>query len=373
MRIIVTGGGTGGHFYPALAVMEELARNEAEVELAYVGTRKGIEARILPAYPWIHFYPIHVRGFSRGRAWQNLYAGLLLCVAIVEALLVLVRFRPCVVIGMGGYSSFPAVMLGAILGRLFNVRTLIHEQNMVAGLANRLLGPVVNSVLISYPQTSRYFSRARRVVVTGNPVRREFRMTRRTAGLYRRFGLDPERKTVLVFGGSNGSAALVEGVLRTKELILENSKIQVLLVTGAAAATSQIRKELSAAGVKNVVARRYIDHMGEAFSLADLVVTRAGASTLAEITACGKPAMLIPWREATDDHQWKNARYLEQEKACLLVSEKQVHSRGLFPFIEEMIADDRALSQMAGNSSRLGKPAAAAAVLGEICTLARGV
>lgn len=373
MRVLIAGGGTGGHFYPALALMEDLLQREPAVKPAYVGTRRGIEARILPAYPSIRFFPIHARGLARGNILQNLYALILLSVAMVETIVVFARFRPQIVIGMGGYSSFPAVLLGSLLGRLLPIRTIIHEQNAVAGLTNRLLAPLVDKVLVTYSRSIRSFTRARKVIVTGNPIRKEFFLAKRTDELYRKFGLTPTRQTVLVFGGSHGSAALTTAVLRAKGAIAQNERLQVLLVTGKAGEEAVIREEFRRAGVENVIVCRYIERMGEAFALADLIVSRAGATTLAEITSCGKPSLLIPWGEATDGHQWENARLLNQEEACELINEQDILGQELARLIEQIVSDREGLMKMAQNSRRLGKRQATTLILGEIIALAEGV
>jgi len=372
MRVLIAGGGTGGHFYPALAVMEEFAKSKNEVKLAYVGTRRGIEARILPSYPWISFFPIHVRGLERGNIIQNLYALSLLSISFVEALIVLLRFRPQVVIGMGGYASFPAVLLASILGKIFPMRTVIHEQNAVAGLTNRMLARFVDKVLISYPQTRRQLVSARNIVITGNPIRSEFLLAKRTRAAYEQFGLSPEKRTVLVFGGSNGSLALTNAIRKARKQIARNRDMQVLLVTGGSVDTSVVESELLAAGVTNIVVKRYIKRMGEAFAIADLIVSRAGATTLAEITSCGKPSVLIPWGGAADGHQWENARVLNDERACTIVGEDDILDRRLARLIGQMVKDEQGLSLMAQNSMRMGYKHAAASMLGEIMVLVKG-
>lgn len=372
MRVLIAGGGTGGHFYPALAVMEEFAHREEQIELAYVGTRRGIEARILPSYKWIRFFPIHVRGLERGNALQNLYAMALLALAFLETLIVFCRFRPRIVIGMGGYASFPAVLLASILSRVSSIRTVIHEQNAVAGLSNRILAPFVDKVLISYSQTRRYFQRSRNVVTTGNPIRRDFLLAKRTAAVYEQFGLSPDKRTVLVFGGSHGSAALTNAIRQAKSEIARNARLQVLLVTGDSADRTVIAREFAAAGVKNISVHRYIDQMGEAFAIADLVVSRAGATTLAEITSCGKPAVLIPWGGATGGHQWENARVLSDGQGCALMEENDILDRRLTRLIEQMVRDEKGLNLMARNSMRMGSRHATASMLGEIMTLVEG-
>jgi UDP-N-acetylglucosamine--N-acetylmuramyl-(pentapeptide) pyrophosphoryl-undecaprenol N-acetylglucosamine transferase len=372
MRVLIAGGGTGGHFYPALAVMEEFAHREEQIELAYVGTRRGIEARILPSYKWIRFFPIHVRGLERGNALQNMYAMVLLALAFLETLIVFCRFRPRIVIGMGGYASFPAVLLASILAKVSPIRTVIHEQNAVAGLSNRILAPFVDKVLVSYSQTRRYFQRSRNVVTTGNPIRKDFLLAKRTADVYEQFGLSPDKRTVLVFGGSHGSAALTNAIRQAKSEIARNARLQVLLVTGDSADRTVIAREFAAAGVKNISVRRYIDQMGEAFAVADLIVSRAGATTLAEITSCGKPAVLIPWGGATGGHQWENARVLSDGRGCTLMEENDILDRRLTRLIEQMVRDEKGLNLMARNSMRMGSRHATASMLGEIMTLVEG-
>jgi UDP-N-acetylglucosamine--N-acetylmuramyl-(pentapeptide) pyrophosphoryl-undecaprenol N-acetylglucosamine transferase len=371
MRVMVAGGGTGGHFYPGLAMLEGLRECNPDMRAAYVGTRSGIEARVLPSHPWIRFYPIHVRGFTRHGIAGCLWTILRLAVGLLETLLIFVRFRPQIVIGVGGYCSFPPVFLGAIIGRLLRIRTVIHEQNVVAGLANRRLSRFVDLVFVSFPQTERSFPRARRLVVTGNPIREEFLHVKRSEGLYRRFGLDPRRRTILVFGGSKGSTQIMEQILHAKDVVGANDGLQLLLVTGNDGAADSIRRELDASAVDNIVVESYVDQMGAAFAIADLVVCRAGATSLAEITACGKASILIPWREAADDHQWENARLLKAEEACALADDEVIVERNLVRLIVNLIRDELALERLAGNAARLGKRGAKALILGEIQSMMR--
>ncbi|MCK4411843.1 undecaprenyldiphospho-muramoylpentapeptide beta-N-acetylglucosaminyltransferase [Candidatus Bipolaricaulota bacterium] len=372
MKILVAGGGTGGHVYPAIAIMEELSRQKDETQIAYIGTKRGIEARILPSYPKIHFYKIHIRGFARRRLFQNLGAILLLTFAVAETLRIILRFRPQLIIGMGGYASFPAVFLGSLLKKPLGISTVIHEQNIEAGLANRFLYPFVDEVLVSYQHSKRYFPRAKRIVITGNPIRKEFLLTKRETSIYHRFGLDPEKKTVLVFGGSHGAAILTQAVMRAREKLSKSEQIQILLITGNKAKERSINKEFSSPGVNNLVVFRYIDRMSDAFAIADLIVSRAGATTLAEITSCGKPALLVPWGKAANEHQWKNARYLESRNACAVVAEKDMTSLAFLTYIKETVMNKEKLIQMAQNSWQLGRRQASTTILGEIRTLLEG-
>jgi UDP-N-acetylglucosamine--N-acetylmuramyl-(pentapeptide) pyrophosphoryl-undecaprenol N-acetylglucosamine transferase len=259
-----------------------------------------------------------------------------------------------------------------MLGRVLPIRTAIHEQNAVPGLANRLLSRVVDVVLVSYPMAASAFPRARKVVVTGNPIRQEFLRERRCEAAYREFDLDPRRRTVLVFGGSNGSPELVDRILAAKADLARRDDLQVLLVTGGARSDDEVRRELREAGAANVQVRKYIDRMATAFAIADLIVARAGATTLAEITTCGKPAVLVPWRGAADDHQWQNARVLEKAEACRLADAQTTGKGELVNQILRLAGDDAALTRLAGNARRLGQRQANSLILGEIQTLVRG-
>ncbi|RLE37900.1 hypothetical protein DRJ12_02175 [Candidatus Acetothermia bacterium] len=252
------------------------------------------------------------------------------------------------------------------------IRTVIHEQNLVAGLTNRILSRFVDKVLVSYPRTREDFPRARRVVVTGNPIREEFLRSKRSEAAYRRFGLVPGKKTVLVFGGSRGSSTLVRALLQKIDAIAADGELQVLLVTGDAEDENAIRKAFADEGVKNVIVRRYIDRMGEAFALADLIVSRAGATTLAEITSCGKPALLVPWPGAAEDHQRRNARYLAAAGACAVAEEDELLEEGLAPVIEAMVRDEVRLNRIGRNAAQVGQRSAVRLILGEIESLARG-
>jgi UDP-N-acetylglucosamine--N-acetylmuramyl-(pentapeptide) pyrophosphoryl-undecaprenol N-acetylglucosamine transferase len=373
MRILIAGGVTGGHFYPALAVMEALLETDHRVEITYVGTRHGIEAAILPTYPRIRFFPIHARGLRQRSPLQNLCALGLLLLATVETFIILLRFRPQVIVGMGGYASFPAVFLGSLLKYVLPMRTIIHEQNVVAGLTNRLLGPLVDKVLVSYHDSKHYFQKSKCIIVTGNPVRREFLLAKRTEALYQQFNLDPKRNTVLVFGGSRGSSILTTAITQASDRLARNNAVQILFVTGSSEEERNLKKVLALSGTRNIVVCNYIDRMGDAFALADLIVCRAGATTLAEITFCGKPALLIPWKGAAGGHQWENARYLQKQGACYVAEEQEFVNTSLAALIEQIINDSENLDRLSRNARRLGRRRATKAMLAEIVTLATEV
>lgn len=373
MRILVAGGGTGGHFYPALAMCEGLRKKYPQARFAYVGTKTGVEARVLPSYEWIRLHSILASGLYRKNWMKNVLAIVRLLLGFVQTAALFLRFRPQLVIGVGGYSSFAPVLLGALLGRVLPIRTVIHEQNVIGGLANRWLSRFVDLVMLSFPQSERSFPRACKIVVTGNPIREEFLHVKRSAALYRHFGLDPDRRTILVFGGSKGSTEITEQVLFGKEAIAQNDDLQILLITGDAGIEAAIRTELDAAGVTNIVVKGYVHQMGAAFAIADLVVCRAGATSLAEITSCGKASLLVPWKEAADDHQRKNAELMEEERACTVADDEVIVRHGLVSAILGQMGDELGLERLAGNARRMGQRSAESLILGEIRLLMREV
>jgi len=372
MRILFAGGGTGGHVYPAIAMIDEIRRRDPAIEIGYVGTRRGLEARILPGRSDVRFFPIHVCGLRRRRPLAALRTLVQLGLALIETIVVLVRFRPQIVVGVGGHSSFPPLLLASGLGRILPIRTMIHEQNVIGGLANRLLSPFVDVVMVSFAESRASFPSARRFVVTGNPIREEMLHVKRTDEAYHFFGLDPKRRTILVFGGSRGSDEITEQIRLGKGGIAADHEIQILLITGDETRTHVLQGEMHAANVHNVVVETYVERMGHAFAVADLVVCRAGATSLAEITACGKASLLVPWRDAADDHQWRNALAFQAEGACTVVDEDVIAQHGLVGFMQELADDEAALARLAKNARQSGRRNARMAILGEIQTLMRG-
>jgi UDP-N-acetylglucosamine--N-acetylmuramyl-(pentapeptide) pyrophosphoryl-undecaprenol N-acetylglucosamine transferase len=373
MNVLIAGGGTGGHFYPALAICEGWKERHPNARFAYIGTRTGVEARVLPSYPWIRFFPIAASGLYRHKLLKNIWAAARILWGFAQTVLVFCRFRPDLVIGVGGHSSFAPVWVGAVLGRVLPIRTAIHEQNVLGGVANRWLSRVVDLVMLSFPQSTRSFPRARKIVVTGNPIREEFLHVKRSDALYRQFELDPDRRTILVFGGSKGSMEITEQVLHGKEAIAGNQDLQILLITGDAGRSASIQSQLDDARITNIVVKTYVHQMGAAFAIADLVVCRAGATSLAEITSCGKASLLIPWKEAADDHQRKNAEALENEQACIVAEEDVIVRHALVDAILDQMKDELGLEHLACNAKRLGTQSAQSAILGEIGALMREV
>jgi UDP-N-acetylglucosamine--N-acetylmuramyl-(pentapeptide) pyrophosphoryl-undecaprenol N-acetylglucosamine transferase len=342
-------------------------------EIAYVGTSHGLENRVIPQQPWIQFFKIRMRGFERRSLWRCLVAAGALPIGLWQSLRILIKFRPDLIIGVGGYASFPPLLWGILL----KIPTLIHEQNLRPGLANRVLARWVSKVCLSYSQTARYLW-AKSVVVTGLPVRPSLLEAKPRP---EQFGLTPHRKTVCVVGGSRGSDFLTQTVLRAQPQLPE---AQFLVVTGTRVgepfgdlnSTSKTDRELTHPFKLPTHARcgrrgrlvqvPYVEDMGAALAVADLVVCRAGASTLAELTALGKPAILVPWPGAAENHQVENARAAARSGGFLVAIESELDADKLGTLIHQLLHDESALSQMKSRIPSQGRRTALDQILREV-------
>ncbi len=360
MRIMVTGGGTGGHTSPAVAIVEELQERDARLVIQWVGRENGVEERVCQNYA-IPFRSVPVEGWPRTRSLRRLWvAGKLLC-GVCKSWMLLRKFRPQLVLGVGGYVSLPLVLTAQRMG----IPTVLHEQNKRLGLANRLLAPRCSKILLSYPDTVGNYPKARADVV-GNPVRAGFAHPPDRIEACAKLELDPGIPVVLVCGGSQGAhtlnAAMMEAVpgFGTEE-------VQFLWMTGQADAVAA--REVAEAAPAKVHVFSFIDDMVTACAAADLVVSRSGASTTAELAVLGKPAILVPYPHATDNHQEQNARAFETAGAAIVLLDEACTAERLGDLIREVIADGRT-ADLADAAGKLAKPHAAETIVEAILALA---
>ncbi len=328
--------------------------DEGPNEVLFVGTARGTEARLVPE-AGCDFVSLPARGFDRSRPWTAITAGLTAVGGAFRALGVVRRFRPDVVVGFGGYVSMP-VGLAAIVSR---VPLVLHEQNSVLGLANRTLARWAKAVALTYPVTSAALRGAGEVVVTGNPVRRSVLDARREDG---RKALEvPEGALLLlVFGGSRGARHLNETVVAMYPRLKEVDGLHVVHVAGSAEHES-VRSTLASLGGSADSRYRvvdYLDGMGEAIAAADLVVARAGATSIAEITVLGRPAVLVPYPYATDDHQTRNARAVMAGGAAVVVADADLDGPMFPEAVLGLVHDEDRREAMARASAVLGRPEA---------------
>jgi len=353
MRVVIAGGGTGGHLYPGIAVARELMRRDASAQVSFAGTAAGIESRVLP-HEGLALDLIRSGGL-KGKSIADRLRGLwLLPQSVVDAWRVISRRRPQLVIGVGGYSSGPVVLVAALRG----VATMVLEQNAVPGLTNRLLAPIVRAAAVTYDSTRSFFGE--KAVVSGNPVRPEFF----SAGPSREANADGGSAVVrvLVFGGSQGAHAVnVAMVEAAAELAAHRSHLRLTHQTGERD-VEMVRAGYRAAGIPADVEPFFYD-MGRQLGNADLIVCRAGATTLAEVAAAGKAAILIPLPTATDDHQRKNADALATAGAADVLLQRDATGSALAKRILSLAGDEAARRRMAAAARALARPDAAKVIV----------
>jgi UDP-N-acetylglucosamine--N-acetylmuramyl-(pentapeptide) pyrophosphoryl-undecaprenol N-acetylglucosamine transferase len=354
--VVIAGGGTGGHLFPGIALAEELKARGGN-EVLFVGTARGLEAKVVPREGW-PLELIDVAGLKGAGAAGFLRGLLRVPRALFQSLAILRRFRPDLVVGVGGYASGPLVLAAALTGRA----TAILEQNSVPGVTNRLLGKVVRAVFAAFDESRRFFP-SRKLRMEGNPIRKKF-LDGAGAGA----GAGTGRR-VLVCGGSQGAHAVNERALEAIIALQQNGQaVRVVHQTGAADRDA-VEKRYREAGVDAEVVA-FIDDMAAAYRAADLIVGRAGATTIAELTAIGRAAIFIPFPFAADDHQTVNARALEGAGAARVIPQEQATAAALAEMIGGLLADDAARAKMAEASRALGRPEAARAIVDQLEALA---
>ncbi len=367
MRVLLSGGGTGGHLYPALAIAEALRRRRPEVEILFVGGDR-IEARIVPQEGWA-FQSIASRGLPRRPTLAALVTLGVIAVGTAQAARLLWRWRPDVVVATGGYVSVP---VGCAAG-LFRTPLLIQEQNLSPGLANRVLARWAACASVPHALAASRLT-TRRTEVTGVPVRRRALEGDRARGMAR-WKLSDDRLTLLVIGGSQGAASVNRGVSRLADLLMYERRLQILHHTGA----EDLHSVREAIGHREHVGPPslhhipvpFLDPIGDAYACADLVLCRAGASTLAEITAWGLPAVMVPYRHA-GAHQEENAAVLIDAGAAVRVGDDELEGTTLVRTISALVDDRARRTAMAAASRALGRPNAADVLAGLVETLGHG-
>lgn len=361
MRFVVTGGGTGGHIYPALAIAQGLLKKYPQAEVLYVGRAGGLEEELAPK-AGIPFYPLPLTGLKRHLSLQNLVALYQAARGLWLARKVLSQFRPQVVIGTGGYVCGPVILAAVLLG----IPTLIHEQNALPGLTNRLLSPLVSRVALTFAEAQNHLSRKARVAVTGLPVREEVLSWRRDEAR-RAMGIPQDALLILSFGGSQGARTINEAMVQVLKEFQGQKGTYFLHITGPGQYEGflehAVKAGLRVAQNGNIILVPYLYEMPRALAAADLAICRAGAATLAELTAAGLPAILIPYPHAAGNHQEHNARVLEKAGAALIVLDQQLTGELLVKILKNLLSQPEKLKAMSQASRRLGRPQALESIL----------
>ena len=364
MKVMIAGGGTGGHVYPGIAVAEELMRLRPRAEVVFVGGRRGLEAQAVPESGFRIRY-IMTRGFPR-RAWWRWPAALMAnAVGLIQAVWVVASERPDAVLGTGGYVSGPVAMAAWMLGRPL----LLQEQNSIPGRANRWLARVADEVHLSFTEARAYFGRKDHLKVTGNPVRAHILGGDRGQAL-KAFNLAEGRPTLFIFGGSRGAHRINQAALDAMRRLKGRVDLQFILQTG--------REDFEWA--KGVVADEqlparvlpFLRDIHLAYAVADLVVCRSGAMTLAEIAACGIPTILVPYPYAAHNHQEVNARNLVERGAAALVMDRELDGERLANEIAHLLADRQTLRRMSANARTFARLDAAERIVRSLERWGRG-
>lgn len=354
MRLIIAGGGTGGHLFPGIAVADEFLAAGPQNEVLFVGTERGIEARLLPklGYPLELISGSGIKGLG---TLSKIKSGLRLLNGYAQSRQILKRFRPDLVLGVGGYASAPLLLAAQGMG----IRIFIHEQNAMPGLANRLLGRFANCIFLSMPESASYFGK-RTTLLTGNPIRKEilWRFQERIRSVGGEF-------RILVFGGSAGAHRINMALLEAlPHLAPVKDRIRITHQTGEKDLTA-VADGYGAAGFQAGVVP-FIDDMAQAYGSADLVICRAGATTIAEVTACGKGCIFIPYPYAADDHQRRNAEALLQRGAGFMILEEELTGEALAREVLELMADPARLAEVERRARGLAQLDAAQAIVTEM-------
>ncbi len=364
-RVILTTGGTGGHIFPALAVAEEITRRYPKARILFLGGQYGPEAD-LAARAGLEYVGLPVRGVM-GRGLRAVAAAGAMGLGVWRAVSVVRRFDPDIAVGFGGYAAFAGVLAARLCGR----PAAIHEQNAIPGLTNRLLGHMVQRVFLSLPDTAGVFP-ARRCVATGNPVRAAIVAAGATvdAGAAEGGGAlrSAHSRRLLVMGGSLGARAINEAVVAALPA-LRDAGVELWHQTGVAD-WERVRAGYKQAGISEARVEAFIDDVASAYTWADLVLCRAGATSVAELAVAGKPSVLVPFPFATHNHQLHNARHVADAGAALVVEQKDVTpgadgrpAVSLDRVLVELLADRQRLADMGRAARAMGRPQAAAAVV----------
>ena len=359
-RIMLAGGGTGGHLYPAIAIADAVRSIDKDAAVLFIGTKGRIEERVVPERGY-DLALIWISGVRRSFSFATALVPVKVVTSLVQSFMHIRRFKPDVVIGTGGYVSGPPVYVATLLG----IPTVLQEQNSYPGVTTRLLATRVLQVHVMFERTKRFLKRQDNILMSGNPVRTTIGSVPR-AEAAARLGLDPAKQTLLVTGGSQGAASMNAAVLEVMTALAE-AGVQVLWLTGARDAEhiKAAMKALPAAPAGVILP--YLERMEDAFAVADLMVSRAGASTLAEIACAGVPSVLVPLPTAAGDHQTENARAMVEAGAAVLCTDATART-ALRPLVMELLNDAARRTRMGAAAKSIAKPDAsmtiARAVLG---------
>ena len=361
-KIIISGGGSGGHIFPAISIANALKEIDANIDILFIGAQGKIEMEKVPKAGYT-IEGLWISGFHRQRMWRNILFPIKLISSLWKANRLLSAFKPDAVVGVGGFASGPTLRMASAKG----IPTLIQEQNSYAGVTNRLLSKKVNRICVAYPNMDSTFP-AEKIVFTGNPVRSsilELAASKEEASEH--FGFDAQKPIILMVGGSLGASAFNKAMELNTAFFEAHSDIQILWQCGSLYETEY--KDCATAQLPNVQMRAFIDRMDLAYSMCDVIIARAGAGTISELMVIGKPVILVPSPNVAEDHQTYNAKALVDKGAALLIPNKTINE-ALFPVIEQLLKNSDKRSDLATKMKSLAITDAAEVIAKEVLQLA---
>ena len=350
-RCIISGGGTGGHIYPAIAIADAIKAKQPEAKIVFVGAYGKMEMEKVPQAGF-RIHGIWISGLQRTQIWRNVLFPIKLAVSLIQAFFLWLRYRPTILIGTGGYASGPMLFVGRLLGS----KTLIQEQNSYPGITNKLLSKNTNVIAVAYAGMERYFP-SKKIHFTGNPVRQNLlnKSIKKTTALHH-FKLSPNKKTLVIIGGSLGAQKINE-LIAAQLPFFESQGIQLLWQCGRL--YYERYKGLSSESVKVYA---FITEMHLLYAAADIIISRAGASSISELCLVGKPTLFVPSPNVAENHQFHNANALAKEEAAVLVEEKNIADEFEDSFTS-LLTDEKRQKSLSENMKKLAKPTATAAIV----------
>jgi UDP-N-acetylglucosamine--N-acetylmuramyl-(pentapeptide) pyrophosphoryl-undecaprenol N-acetylglucosamine transferase len=357
LKVIISGGGSGGHVFPAIAIANEFKKQRPDAEILFVGAKGKMEMEKVPKAG----FPIKglwISGFHRKLTLRNLMFPFKLVSSLFKAFGIIQSFKPDVVIGVGGYASGPTLQVATMKG----IPTLIQEQNSFPGITNRLLAKKVNRICVAYEGMNKFFPEEK-IRLTGNPVRQDIvELTDKKEEGLKHFGLVQNKRTILLFGGSLGARTLNDSMAANKDLLEKNQNVQVLWQAGKL--YIEEFNQSATAQLDNVKILPFIDRMDLAYAMADVVICRAGALTISELCLVGKPAILIPSPNVAEDHQTMNAKALSTKDAGILVADK--NAKKMLEQALHVLDNEQVMNDLKKNIRKLAKANAATNIVSEI-------
>ena len=363
LRVIISGGGTGGHIFPAISIANALKEKHPECKILFVGAEGRMEMKKVPAAGY-EIKALPICGFDRKNLFKNFAVLCKIYKSRILARRIIKEFKPMAAVGVGGYASGPTLNVAESMG----IPTLLQEQNSYAGVTNKLLAKKASKICVAYEGMERFFPKEK-IILTGNPVRQDLlNCNKNKQEALKTFGLQPDRKTILIIGGSLGARTINQSVLGCLQIIKE-SQAQIIWQTGGYY-FDNIQKDLAQKGKpENLFVTDFITHMDEAYAAADLVISRAGASSISELCLLGKASILVPSPNVAEDHKTKNALALVHKDAALILKDKK-KKKQLIPLALNTCVDEETINRLSINSKKMSFQDSANIIAEEVYQLA---